>query len=93
MRAPLLHEESGGSIKGEILTVLSVIGQKGVNLPFLRRKEGYVVRLYVNEKEVPTLIKSIEAFVSANPQCSEAQELLNRIQTCIELQGTTKTKS
>ena len=50
------------------------------------------MRLYVNEKEVPTLVKSIEAFVSANPQCSEAQELLDRIYVCIEKQGRTKTK-
>ena len=81
------------SLKGEILTGLSCIGQKGENSPFLRRKEGYDVRLYVNEKEVPALIKSIEGFIAVNPQCSEAQELLNRIKTCIELQCTTKTKS
>ena len=44
------------------------------------------MRLYVNEKEVPALVKSIEGFITLNPQSIEAQELLDRILICIEKQ-------
>ena len=50
------------------------------------------MRLYVDEKEVPALVKIIEGFIAVNPQCIEAQELLDRIFVCIEKQGRTKTK-
>jgi hypothetical protein len=44
------------------------------------------LQLFINEKEVPALIEAIERFIAIKPQCSEAQELLNRIFTCIEKQ-------
>ena len=50
------------------------------------------MRLYVNEKEVPTLVDAIERYIATTRQCSEAQELLERIFVCIEKQGRTKTK-
>ena len=81
------------NILGEILTVLSCIGQKGANTVCGRGKEWSIVRLYVNEKEVPALVKSIEGFIAVNPQSVEAQELLNRILICIEKQCHSKTNS
>ena len=50
------------------------------------------MRLFVNEKEVPTLVEAIERIIADKPQCTEAQELLERINVCIEKQGRTKTK-
>ena len=50
------------------------------------------MRLFVNEKEVPALISAIELLIATRPQCSEAQELLERIFICVEKQGRTKTK-
>ena len=44
------------------------------------------MRLFVNEKEVPALVEAVELLIATKPDQSEAQELLNRIQTCIELQ-------
>ena len=49
------------------------------------------MRLYVDEKEVPALVKSIEGFIAVNPQCIEAQELLNKVYICIEKQCHSKT--
>lgn len=50
------------------------------------------MRLYINEKEVPTLISAIESYISLNPQSAEAQELLSRIYVCLEKQGKSKAK-
>lgn len=50
------------------------------------------MRLFVNDKEVPTLIKAIENIVTSNTQCKEAQELLDRIFVCVEKQGRNNTK-
>ena len=50
------------------------------------------MRLFINDKEVPTLIRAIEMLIDREPQCKEAQELLERIYICIEKQGRTKTK-
>lgn len=50
------------------------------------------MRLYINEKEVPTLVEAIERLIANNPQCAEAQELLSRIYVCIEKQGRHNTK-
>ena len=50
------------------------------------------MQLFVNKKEVPTLISAIEEYLSKNPQCREAQELLSRIYECLEKQGNTKKK-
>ena len=51
------------------------------------------MRLYVNEKEVPALVESIEGFITVNPQSTEAQELLAKIYVCLEKQGHSKTKT
>ena len=60
----------------------------------LRTGKGVVNRgLYVNEKEVPALVKSIEGFIAVNPQSVEAQELLDRILICIEKQCHSKANS
>ena len=51
------------------------------------------MQLYVNKKEVPALISAIGEYLSKNPQCREAQELLSRIYICLEKQGNTKKKA
>ena len=50
------------------------------------------MQLFINKKEVPTLIKAIELLLTIEPQCSEAQVLLQRIYECLEKQGIDKTK-
>ena len=52
------------------------------------------MQLFINKKEVPTLILAIEEFISRHPQSKEAQELLTRIIICQEKQDrkTKKTK-
>ena len=49
------------------------------------------MQLFLNRKEVSALIKSLEAFAATNPQCTEAQKLLERIFVCLEKQGRSKT--
>ena len=51
------------------------------------------MQLFINKKEVPTLILAIEEFISRHPQSKEAQELLERINVCIEKQGRHKNKA
>jgi hypothetical protein len=48
--------------------------------------------LTIFTKEVPTLISALEEYISNNPQCKEAQELLSRVIVCLEKQGKNKTK-
>ena len=50
------------------------------------------MRLYINEKEVPTLVEAIERLIDSKPQCAEAEELLRRIYVCIEKQCRHNTK-
>ena len=50
------------------------------------------MQLFVNEKEVPTLVEAIERHIATTHQCSEAQELLERILVCIEKQGRHNTR-
>ena len=50
------------------------------------------MQLFINEKEVPTLIRAIELLIVSEPQCSEAEKLLSRIEICIEKQCRSKTK-
>ena len=50
------------------------------------------MQLFINEKEVPALIRAIELLIDNEPQCSEAEKLLSRIEICIEKQGRSKTK-
>lgn len=51
------------------------------------------MQLFVNAKEVPTLISALEEYISNNPQCKEAQELLSRVIVCLEKQGKPKKKA
>ena len=78
---------------GEILTVLSGIGQKGEMTVCGRGKEGLRVRIYMNEKEVLTLLDAMKLLVSTSSDKTEAEELLNKIEFCIELQCKFKTNS
>ena len=51
------------------------------------------MQLFVNEKEVPTLVKALEILVAQDLDGETAEKLLSRIQTCIEKQcRTPKTK-
>ena len=76
---------------GEIYTVLSGIGQKGVNDRLRTEKGGDAfMQLFINEKEALELIRAIELYM-VDTQSDEAQKLLNRIYTCIEKQGRAKT--
>jgi hypothetical protein len=34
------------------------------------------MQLFINEKEVPTLIRASELLIVSEPQCSEAEKLL-----------------
>ena len=51
------------------------------------------MQLFINKKEVPTLISAIEEYIQKHPQSKEAQELLCRILICLEKQGKDKTKT
>ena len=51
------------------------------------------MQLFLNTKEVPTLISALEEYITKHPQSKEAQELLSRIHICLEKQGKDKTKS
>ena len=53
---------------------------------------GAFMQLFINEKEVPALIRAIEMLIATEPQCSEAEKLLSRIEICIEKQCHSKTK-
>ena len=78
---------------GEILTVLSVNGQKGEIFRSYGERRQSVVRIYMNEKEVLTLLEAMKLLVSTTSDKTEAKELLEKIEFCIELQCTFKTKS
>ena len=77
---------------GEILTVLSSIGQKGVNTATAEKGGMSFMQLFVNEKEVPALIRAIELLIAQEPQCSDAEKLLSRVQICIKKQCHSNTK-
>jgi len=49
------------------------------------------MQLFINEKEASALIRAIEYLVANEPQCSDAEKLLSRIEICIEKQCRTKT--
>ena len=56
------------------------------------RRDAFM-QLFVNEKEVPTLVKALEILVAQDLDGETAEKLLSRIQTCIEKQcRTPKTK-
>ena len=50
------------------------------------------MRLYINEKEAPTLIRALELLLEREPQSSEAKTLLLRIYDCRERQCKRKIK-
>lgn len=50
------------------------------------------MQLFLNEKEVPALIRAVELLLSEGTHSSEAEKLLLRIYTCLEKQGNSKTK-
>lgn len=50
------------------------------------------MQLFINEKEASALIRAIEMLINREPQCSDAEKLLSRIETCIEKQCRSKTK-
>ena len=77
---------------GEILTELSCIGQKGENNRLRTEKGGMsFMQLFINEKEASALIRAIEMLIVQEPQCSDAEKLLSRIEICIEKQCKSKT--
>jgi hypothetical protein len=78
---------------GEIFTVLSGIGQKGVIDRLRTGKGGIRVRIYMNEKEVLTLLDAMKLLVSTTSDKTEAKELLEKIEFCIELQCKFKANS
>lgn len=49
------------------------------------------MQLFLNEKEVPALIRAVELLVAEGTHSSEAERLLSRIYSCLEKQGKTKT--
>ena len=51
------------------------------------------MRIYMNEKEVLTLLDAMKLLVATTSDKSEAQELLDKIEFCIELQCTFKANS
>ena len=59
------------------------MGTKGVD----------AVRLFVDKKEVPVLVKALERYISDHPQDLQAQKLLNKIEDCKSLQINQHTRS
>ena len=51
------------------------------------------MRMYMNEKEVLTLLDAMKLLVSTTSDKTEAKELLNKIEFCIELQCKFKAKT
>lgn len=51
------------------------------------------MRIYMNEKEVLTLLDAMKLLVTTSSDKTEAEELLNKIEFCIELQCKFKTNS
>ena len=49
------------------------------------------MQLFINEKEASALIRAIEMLIIHEPQCSDAEKLLSRIEICIEKQCKSKT--
>ena len=54
--------------------------------------EDEFMQLFINEKEASALIRAIELLMVNEPQCSDAEKLLSRIEICIEKQCRSKTK-
>ena len=51
------------------------------------------MQLFINKREVPTLIIALEEYITTHPQSEEAQKLLSRIYECLDKQGKDKTKT
>ena len=54
------------------------------------RRDAFV-RLFLNEKEVPTLVKALKILIAQDLDGETAEKLLRRIETCIEKQCRPKT--
>ena len=51
------------------------------------------MQLFLNEKEVPTLVKALQILMQQDPNSSTAEKLLDRIELCLEKQGKDKTNT
>ena len=51
------------------------------------------MQLFINEKEVPTLVKALQILVAQDPNSATAEKLLNRVDLCIAKQGKVKTNT
>ena len=51
------------------------------------------MQLFLNEKEVPTLVRALEILMAQDPNSTTAEKLLDRINLCLEKQGTGKTNT
>ena len=49
------------------------------------------MQLFINEKEASALIRAIEMLIVSEPQGSDAEKLLSRLEICIEKQCHSKT--
>ena len=50
------------------------------------------MQLFLNEKEVPTLVRALQILGAQDPESETAQKLLARIELCLDKQGKGKTK-
>ena len=50
------------------------------------------MQLFLNEKEVPTLVKALQILLAQDLDGETAEKLLHRIDLCLEEQGKGKTK-
>lgn len=50
------------------------------------------MQLFLNEKEVPTIVRALQILVAQDLDGATAEKLLQRIETCIEKQCRPKTK-
>ena len=77
---------------GEILLGYRLRAERS-KYPFAsgERRDAFM-QLFLNEKEVPTLVKALEILVAQDLDGETAEKLLRRVETCIELQCRPKTK-
>lgn len=50
------------------------------------------MQLFLNEKEVPTLVRALQILRQQDQDGATAEKLLDRINACLEKQGKGKTK-
>ena len=51
------------------------------------------MQLFLNEKEVPTLVRALQILMAQDPDGETAEKLLDRIDLCLEKQGKGKTNT